>query len=681
MQPEILAPAGSPEAVTAAVRCGANAVYLGGKVLNARRNAANFTDEELKAVVADCHARGVKVYLTLNTLVGDAELPTAYAALQSACDAAVDALIVQDLGLAALARRVCSSMPLHASTQMSVQTGGGIRLLEGLGFTQAVLPRELTAAEIRAVRSETTCALECFVHGALCMCVSGQCLMSAVLGGRSGNRGLCAQPCRLPFGVNGGQGHALSLKDLSLVEELPALLEAGVTSFKIEGRMKRPEYVAAAVTACKNALAGTPDPEVSGALRAVFSRSGFTDGYYRDRRGPAMFGTREKDDVTSAAPVLASLRALYAKEPPGRPVQFTCTVRAAQPAALTAEAGGAAVTVTGDLPAPAQTKALTEETLRTQLSKCGGTPFFADSIQIRLDPGLFLSAGALNALRRDALTQLEAALLPPPKPIAPAPSFSFARHIAEPPAIHLRVRSEAQLPADLSQVHRVILPLSAAPDTVARLAAQGIETAAELPAGVFSNAGRFAERLRILRGAGLALAVASNPDGVAIAKKAGLPFSCGFGMNLYNTLAVEEAAHLGATDCLLSCELTLAAAQAIGGDLPRGLLVYGRLPLMLTRNCPVRTKLDCAACGGESVLTDRMGVSFPVVCGDGCSQVLNSRPLWLSDRLANVRNLDYYLVYCTVESADEAAAAVRACRVPTPPPAVFTRGLYFKGVE
>ena len=681
MQPEILAPAGSPAAVTAAVRCGANAVYLGGKALNARRNAENFSDEELKAAVAACHARGVKVYLTLNTLVGDAELPTAYAALQSACDAAVDALIVQDLGLAALARRVCSSMPLHASTQMSVQTGGGVRLLEALGFTQAVLPRELTADEIRAVRRETTCALECFVHGALCMCVSGQCLMSAVLGGRSGNRGLCAQPCRLPFGVNGGQGHALSLKDLSLVEALPALLEAGVTSFKIEGRMKRPEYVAAAVTACKNALAGTPDPEVTRALRAVFSRSGFTDGYYRDRRGPAMFGVREKEDVTAAGPVLASLRALYAKDPPGRPVALACVIRANQPSVLTAEAGGVSVTVEGEVPAQAQTKALTEDSLRAQLSKCGGTPFSAAAIQITIDPGLFLPAGAVNALRRAALTQLEAALQPKAVSVAPAPSFRFARHAAGPPALHLRVRTEAQLPADLSDVRRVILPLSAAPETVARLAAQGIETAAEIPAGVFSNAARFAERLRLLREAGLALAVASNLDGVAVAQEAGLPFACGFGMNLYNTLAVEEAARLGATDCLLSCELTLAAAQAIGGTLPRGLFVYGRLPLMLTRNCPVRTVLDCAACGGQRVLTDRKGVSFPVVCGDGCSQVLNSRPLWLSDRLPADCNFDYYLVYCTTESPAQAAAALRACRVPTPPPTVFTRGLYFKGVD
>ncbi|MBR4726262.1 MAG: U32 family peptidase [Clostridia bacterium] len=681
MQPEILAPAGSPEAVTAAVRCGANAVYLGGKALNARRNAANFTEEELRDAVAYCHARGVKVYLTLNTLVGDAELPTAYAALQSACDAAVDALIVQDPGLAALARRVCSSMPLHASTQMSVQTGGGVRLLEKLGFSQAVLPRELTADEIRAVRSETTCALECFVHGALCMCVSGQCLMSAVLGGRSGNRGLCAQPCRLPFGVNGGQGHALSLKDLSLIENLPALLAAGVTSFKIEGRMKRPEYVAAAVTACKNALAGTDDPALTSALRAVFSRSGFTDGYYKDARGPAMFGVREKEDVTAAAPVLSSLRALYARETPGRPVSLDCQIRAGQPAALTAKAGGVAVTVTGDVPAPAQTRSLTADALRAQLSKCGGTPFYADAIQVTIDPGLFLSAGALNALRRAALEQLEAALQPKAKPIAPAPSFRFDRHSAGSPAVHLRVRTASQLPADLSGVRRVILPLSVEPDTVAQLAAQGIEPAAEIPAGVFSNGDRFAERLRRLRGAGLALAVASNLDGVAVAQRAGIPFACGFGMNLYNTLAVEEAARLGAVDCLLSCELTLTAAQAVGGTLPRGLLVYGRLPLMLTRNCPIRTRLDCAACGGQSALTDRMGVSFPVVCGDGCSQVLNSRPLWLSDRLPAVRNIDYYLVYCTTETPAETAAALRACRVPTPPPAVFTRGLYYKGVE
>ena len=285
MAAEILAPAGGYDALVAAVRCGANAVYLGGKALNARRNASNFSDEELREAVAYCHARNVKVYLTLNTLVADSELETAYDAIECACNSHADALILQDIGLVSLVRQVCPDMPMHASTQMSVQSIEGVRQLEKMGFARVVLPRELSESEIAAIAAKTDMELEYFVHGALCMCVSGQCLMSSVLGGRSGNRGLCAQPCRLPFGVNSKGGNALSLKDLSLVDELRRLEKAGICSFKIEGRMKRPEYVAAAVTACKNSLNNINDYNIDEALRAVFSRSGFTKGYFEGKLG------------------------------------------------------------------------------------------------------------------------------------------------------------------------------------------------------------------------------------------------------------------------------------------------------------------------------------------------------------------------------------------------------------
>ena len=309
---EILAPAGTMDALTAAVRCGADAVYLGGKLLNARRNAANFDDETLRRAVYDCHERNVKVYLTLNTLVRDQELRDAEHMIALSCVCGVDALITQDLGIARLVRECAPAMPLHASTQMSVQTLAGLYELHDLGFSRAVLPRELSLAEIRELAAHSPIELEIFVHGALCMCVSGQCYLSAMLGSRSGSRGLCAQPCRLPFSAPGGTGYDLSLKDLSLIGRIRELNEAGVFSFKIEGRMKRPEYVAAAVTACRQALdKGETDEALSRQLQAVFSRSGFTDGYFTGKRGRAMFGIRGKEDVTAAAPVLKELSHLY----------------------------------------------------------------------------------------------------------------------------------------------------------------------------------------------------------------------------------------------------------------------------------------------------------------------------------------------------------------------------------
>ena len=321
---EILAPAGSFDALVAAVRCGANAVYLGAGDFNARRNADNFTEKELKEAINYCHVRNVKVYLTLNTLVFDAEVSAALELLSCVCALGADALIVQDLGLARLIREVAPDMPLHASTQMSVMNIEGLRELEELGFKRAVLPRELSFEEIRELKENTTLELEIFVHGALCMCVSGQCYLSGMLGGRSGNRGLCAQPCRLPFEAPGGTGFDLSLKDLSLLEHLPELAELGIDSFKIEGRMKRPEYVAAAVSACRatmdrvtkdrrdsdlvdySGIETQSEARLKEQLRAVFSRSGFTDGYYTEKTGRSMFGTRRREDVTAAAPVLSA---------------------------------------------------------------------------------------------------------------------------------------------------------------------------------------------------------------------------------------------------------------------------------------------------------------------------------------------------------------------------------------
>ncbi|MFM5883711.1 peptidase U32 family protein, partial [Methanobrevibacter gottschalkii] len=309
-------------------------------------------------------------------------------------------LILQDLGFAALCRKMAPDLLRHASTQMSVQTSAGIELLKMLGFQRAVLPRELSKAEIAALREKTDMELEVFIHGAQCMSVSGQCYMSAMLGARSGNRGLCAQPCRLAFSAGEPGRFDLSLKDLSLIDRLQELQELGVDAFKIEGRMTRPEYVAAAVSAARNARAGTNDPALSDALEAVFSRSGFSSGYYDDLRGAAMFGVRRKEDVTAATgKLLSSLAHLYDKETPRVPVDFALTVHANEPPTLAASAGQKAVFVRGEaLPEPARTTPLRADALRERLQKCGGTPFYAQTVEVDLDEGLALSAGAINAL-------------------------------------------------------------------------------------------------------------------------------------------------------------------------------------------------------------------------------------------------------------------------------------------
>lgn len=680
MAAEILAPAGGYDALVAAVRCGANAVYLGGKALNARRNASNFSDEELREAVAYCHARNVKVYLTLNTLVADSELETAYDAIECACNSHADALILQDIGLVSLVRQVCPDMPMHASTQMSVQSIEGVRELEKMGFARVVLPRELSESEIAAIAAKTDMELEYFVHGALCMCVSGQCLMSSVLGGRSGNRGLCAQPCRLPFGVNGKGGNALSLKDLSLVDELRRLEEAGVCSFKIEGRMKRPEYVAAAVTACKNSLNNINDYNINEALRAVFSRSGFTKGYFEGKLGKDMFGVRRKEDVEGAAPVLSSLARLYDGEKPLLPADMELKFKRSEPLTLKVSACGKTAAVTGDIPSEAVNKAVTEEELRDRLAKCGGTQFFAGDISIDLDEGLNAPASAINRLRRQALTELDGELAKGRDiPFTRTERFT-APHRAERMKLHARFFSEASVPDSLDGLARVILPIETSPETLKRVLDSGAQAAVEIPPAVFSNADKYVKKLTELKENELSLAWACGLDGVGVARRAGLRFACGFGMNIFNSVSVSEAAILGAEDCLLSCEVSLAQAAHIGGELPRGLMIYGRIPLMMTRNCPVATKLTCAECGGRSYLLDRMGVRFPVRCKNGCSFVLNSRPLWLADKLNDIRNVDYGLLWFTDESKEECTRVISDYRRGGAPQGEFTRGLYYKGV-
>ena len=681
MAAEILAPAGSIESLKAAVRCGANAVYLGGKALNARRNASNFSETELAEAVEYCHARNVKVYLTLNTLVSDGEFETAYDAVKCACRVNADALILQDLGLAAVVRRVCPSMPMHASTQMSVQSIEGIRKLEELGFSRAVLPRELSEKEIIAISSQTDMELEYFVHGALCMCVSGQCLMSSVLGGRSGNRGLCAQPCRLPFGVNGKGGNNLSLKDLSLTDELQRLEKAGICSFKIEGRMKRPEYVAAAVTACKNSLENKKDEEITRSLKAVFSRSGFTKGYFEGKLGSEMFGIRRKEDVEGAGSVLSGLQRLYDNENPLIPVELSFTFKENEPMKLEAYALGFSVCAVSDVcPEKARNKPLDCDGLAQRISKCGGTQFYADKVNIDFAEGLIASAGAINGLRRDALELLEKEIIRREEIFVSPSEYIFTPHKGALKSTHARFFREEQIPENLNGISRVILPVEVSGETVERLCGLGIETAIEIPSAVFSNSDKYIEKLKELKERGASLVWVCTLDGMGIAEKAGLPFVSGFGMNIYNTFSLEEIKRMGGMDCLVSCEMSLSEATKLGGDLPRGVMTYGRIPLMLTRNCPVKNKLSCGECGGKSVLTDRMGVDFPVVCKNGASFVLNSVPLWLGDKKNELRNVDFDLLYFTSESKEECGNVIDAYNNNEKADGEFTRGLYFRKV-
>ena len=675
IKPEILAPAGSPQALIAAVRSGADAVYLGIKGLNARRSAENFDDDQLKEAVAYCHKHNVKVHLTLNTLVSDGELEKAQEAVRLACESGVDAIIVQDIGLAELIHRNAPEMPLHASTQMSVQTAAGLKRLKKLGFTRAVLPRELSKEEIKKLCENSPIELECFVHGALCMCVSGQCLFSAVLGSRSGNRGACAQPCRLPFGVENGTGHDLSLKDLSLIDYIAEMAEMGVCSFKIEGRMKRPEYVAAAVKACRNSVDGVVDNALRDDLRSVFSRSGFTDGYYRNKLGYDMFGIRRKDDVTAASGVLKKLEKLYEKEKADTVVDFAFTALKDEPISLAARAGTKNVFAEGDIPQLAMNKATTAEAVYNQLSKVGGTRFVCGDIDIELDDGLFIPVSELNRLRREVIEKLD-------EDKAQVKRFTpefikIQPHVPGKKRLICRFADIDNIPENWDYIEQVIVPLGDE-----RKVKKSLRVSVEVPRGIFSNDEKILEKLKNAKEYGITEAWAGTLDGIALIQKAGLKPNAFIGSNVFNSLSVKTLENMGVNRILLSPELTLAQAQAIGGDAPRGVFAYGRLPLMLTRNCPQKNGKSCTECRRSGKLTDRRGIDFPIDCHSGCSEILNSVPVYMADRLSEIRNMDFMLLYFTDENREKTSLVIHDyIKGSKKPHGEFTRGLLYRGVE
>jgi len=683
-KPELLAPAGSSESLLAAVRCGADAVYLGGSSLNARRGADNFGPAELAQAVSFCHARNVRVFLALNTLVFDQERQELARAVEQACAAGVDAVIVQDLAVAAAVGRQAPELELHASTQMSVHNADGARALEQLGFRRVVLAREMTGDEIRRVIDSTSLEVECFVHGAHCMSVSGQCALSAMIGGRSGNRGLCAQPCRLPF-LAGRQTHALSLRDLSLVARIPELRGMGVAALKIEGRMKRPEYVAAATTACRSALDG--EPVDFAALEAVFSRGGFTDGYFAGKRDAGMFGVRGREDVAATAAVLKKLRALYKEEPRVIPISFSLRVREGVPVSLEARDGdGNAATARGELPSPAQTAPLTAEKAVSLLKKSGGTIFTICSIESDIDERLIVPSAQINALRRQVLEELTALReAPRPRAFRPEPLEEIAPHRpVDRPALRARLHRLEQLTGKVAALaDELTLPL----EELARMPDQALEPLAdrllvELPRVLFTGEAAVEAKLREAVGRGVTRVLAGNLGMVELAKRCGVQVCGDWGLNVTNTAALREYAAMGLGELTLSFELELRRIAALGGGLRRGMLAYGHLPLMALRNCPVRSATGCKSCGhGFPVLTDRLNNRFFVDCRCKVAELYNCVPLFLADRLEELAGVDFLTLYFTKESPEQCAELLAQYKSGGEPRGKMTRGLYYRKVR
>ncbi len=700
---EILAPAGSREQLVAAVRSGADAVYLGAGVLNARRNAENFSsDEELESAVAYCHESGVKVQLAANILVRDDEWRDAQRLVGTACRLGVDALIIQDLGLARYVHACAPDMPMHASTQLSLHTPHGAMAAAELGFERAVLSRELSRDEIAEITAASPIETEVFVHGALCMSVSGQCLFSSVLGGRSGNRGLCAQPCRLPFRVSGDKGGfdgCMSLKDMSHIDHIPELAALGVTSVKIEGRMKRPEYVAAAVTACRLMRdEGEVPDELREGLASVFSRSGFTDGYFRGARGRDMFGRRTRDDVVSASPsLLKSLHALYRNEYQRVPVSFSLAAKGENaPTTLrAADDEGREVTVEGERPQTAESIQFSEEFGARILSKTGGTPYYLDNFSAEVGEGLAIRSSSLSRMKKQALHELSelrgkgASVEFCGERDKPTRGRGFGKQL---PALRAVFRSAEQVPENLSGVEMAYLPLETDSRSLKRaadaLAASGVVPAVESPRGLFGRESEAADLARKAYSLGVEDIMLHNVGMLHAVRDIGMRLHGGFGLNVFNSRALDAFAEMGFADSELSYELSLSQIAELRSEQPRGMIIRSRIPMMLARCCPAaNSQAGCSGIakgGGLCGITDRMGREFPVACRFGCSEVLNSVRMSVAEnvagRLKSELSLDWVTMVFCEESRDECERIISAYLKGAPPrERNVTAGLYFKG--
>ncbi|MBE6600158.1 MAG: U32 family peptidase [Ruminococcaceae bacterium] len=650
--PELLCPAGSRAALEAAIEGGADAIYFGGSLFNARINAKNFTDEDMRASVAIAHAYGVKCYLTLNTLVYDRELSLCLEAAKNAYEAGVDALIVADLGVASAIHEYLPDLPLHASTQASGHSVAAASELRKLGFSRMVMAREASICDIRKFCKTADMELEVFVHGALCVCHSGQCLFSSMVGGRSGNRGECAQPCRLPFSVSGKDCYPLSLKDLCLAPHIPELIDAGVSSLKIEGRMKSPEYVLAVTQVYRKLLderrAATPD-EIK-YLEGVFSRSGFTDGYFKGKTNSSMLGVRSESDK-SRTRTLDTFSGITRKIN----IDMSARLFAGEPSSLTVTLGEASVTVTGDAPTVAQNRAMTEDEVKKNLSRLGGTPYSLRDLDVALGDNIMMPLSRLNALRREALAALGATEVRQTgeMPVARAPErtrsaertarFAFPDQISEKAKKYFDI---LYLPLDRynGQTNGIIMPpviFDREREKVRSMLARAKELGAE----------------HILIG---------NIGHLGLAREFGFSLHGDFRLNAANSGTVAELEALGIPDVIASTELTLPQLRDLGGDVSA--IVYGRVPLMLLEKCVIcelgscRDKNDpkklCAA-----KLSDRMGVSFPVFReGEHRNVIYNSLPTSMSDRqddLAKYKISSRHFIF-SVESPETVDSVINA---------------------
>ena len=692
---ELLSPAGSPETVIAAVQNGANAVYLGMGDFNARRGAKNFNEEELEKAVRYCHIRGCKVYLTLNTLVNDREMNAALETARLANAVGVDGLILQDLGLASVIRRALPDIPLHASTQMSIHNLSGVEAAAELGMKRVVLARELSLEQIRFITKHSSVETEVFVHGALCFCHSGQCYMSSLIGRRSGNRGMCAQPCRLQYSLGGRMDdYPLSLKDNCLIEHLQELEEAGVASLKIEGRMKRPEYTAIVTEIYAKALRERrlPSREEMERLEQSFSRQGFTDGYFTGKK-ENMFGVREESEA-DIDKLYAAARKAYAEGEMRRVgIHFYTVCRQGEPIkAIAFDDEGHRTVAVGPVPEPAKRQGLTEQYLMDQMLKTGGTPYFVAENRAKTDKGLFLPAAAINELRRRLISDLtDERAKPPVRRGYRMPYAPVNVPVVSDPVRIFQVRAAEQLTEELAELKPdyIYVPAMLMAEDFSLLRPFldcGAKPVAVLPRVITDD------QVPILYTAlgklfdfGVNEALVGNLGQIVMARRSGMKLRGDFGLNVFNSYSMEVLRDADFLSATASFELRLAQIRAMAKPLDTELIVYGRLPVMVSDQCVIKESAGRCNCQQPAQMADRMGSVFPVVKEFGCRNVIyNAHKLYLADKQEDLYAAGLWglrMLFSTESPRECVEVAKGYMGLSDYKPNVLTRGLYYRGVE
>ena len=692
---ELLSPAGSPEAVIAAVQNGADAIYMGLGNFNARRGAKNFTDEEFERSMRYCRIRGCKVYVTLNTLVNDREIAQAVESARLASELGADGIIIQDLGLAYAIRQALPDIPLHASTQMSIHNLAGVEAAAEMGMTRAVLARELSLEQIKFITQHASIETEVFVHGALCFCQSGQCYMSALIGRRSGNRGMCAQPCRMQYSLGGRMDdYPMSLKDNCLVDGLRELEDAGVACLKIEGRMKRPEYTAIVTKIYSKALKEhrQPSDEEMETLEKAFSRQGFTQGYFNGDKKD-MFGRREEPDKDTEKLFTLARKGYSEGELRRVPVHFYTVAEKGMPVkAIAFDDDGNRAAAMGGVPEKARGQGLTATYITEQMFKTGGTPYNCVENRAQADPGLYLPASEINDLRRRLVSELsEQRAKPPIRRVGKLPEKPKGKLPTGDPAMIFQVLTEEQLSPELAALKPKYLyvPLTLMAeklDLLRPFAEQGTIPVAVLPRVIADNeAAAVYDMLSRMFDQGVNEALVGNLGHAMLAKKAGMKLRGDFGLNTFNSLSMEVIRQAGFISATASFELRLSQIRDMIKPLDTELIIYGRIPLMVSDQCIIRHSAGRCNCQTPGQMADRMGSVFPVVKEFGCRNVIyNAHKLYLADKAEDVYAAGAWglrMMFTTEGMRECVEVAKGYMGLSDYKPNVLTRGLYYRGVD